>query len=397
RLFVVRPCLGWGEKSVSLDEPRAVVASGPGEEREPQLLDGLEGTEPEELLLEGSDEPLGAPVALRGTHESRARLDAEEEELVLKSVARVLAPVVVPHREALGDAEADDPESRAYGLADGLQGLVAGAGLRGVDAHALRGAMVHRDEDGHLAILLGESRRRIRAPHLVWLLRDDGPVVVVWPEYATCTRRGQEIRLAHEAENSSEGGPDTFQVPQPRPDLPVALTDPLGSGQVFADEGEQLFVRPERLGSALTEHWPLLILHSVPVQRRPAHPPGPAHARQAIGLLRGRRDGLAHGLDFLHGKCGALTSSFSAFSRSSSTSIVSSPTFARSRRFSSSATLGSRLFSPASALARKAFRHSDSVAAVAPSSRETVSRSSPLSNRITASTFRRAVKRPRSS
>jgi hypothetical protein len=85
-----------------------------------------------------------------------------------------------------------------------------------------------------------------------------------------------------------------------------------------------------------------------------------------------------------------------ALCRSSSTSIVSSPTFGHSVRLSSSAALGSRPSAPPRRYSQR-HRHSDSVAAVIPSSRETVSRSSPLSNRITASAFRRAVKRPLSS
>jgi hypothetical protein len=86
-----------------------------------------------------------------------------------------------------------------------------------------------------------------------------------------------------------------------------------------------------------------------------------------------------------------------ALMRSSSFSIVSSPTFAFSRRFSSSLTVVSRLFSPVSALDRNASRHSDSVAAVTLSSLETVSRSSPFKSRSTASDFLFAVNRPRSS
>src|SRR5690606_33722555 len=100
---------------------------------------------------------------------------------------------------------------------------------------------------------------------------------------------------------------------------------------------------------------------------------------------------------FLQGKCGALTSSFCAFSRSSSTSIVSSPILAFSRRFSSSSGEGSRLFRFASAPKRNASFHSDSFAAVTPSSRDSVSRSSPFSSRRTASAFLLAVYRPRSS
>src|SRR6185437_7431093 len=81
---------------------------------------------------------------------------------------------------------------------------------------------------------------------------------------------------------------------------------------------------------------------------------------------------------------------------SNSLSMVSWPTFDRRRAISSSRSSDGRLFMAAVPPSRKASRQPESVAAVTPSSRETVSRSSPLRRRRTASDFRLAENRPRS-
>ena len=50
----------------------------------PQFLDSVEGSHPQELLLQCPDEALGHPVALRGPDEARAGLDAQERQLLLE-------------------------------------------------------------------------------------------------------------------------------------------------------------------------------------------------------------------------------------------------------------------------------------------------------------------------
>jgi len=51
--------------------------------------------QPEQLLLQGSDESLDASVALGLAHEGRARLDARSVEVVLEGVRDEPAAVVV--------------------------------------------------------------------------------------------------------------------------------------------------------------------------------------------------------------------------------------------------------------------------------------------------------------
>lgn len=82
-----------GPVTVALDQP-AGLGAGPG---------GGEGLDPEELLLEGTDEPLGTAVAFRLPHEGRASVDAQEAQLALVGVAQELAATIVAQTEAGGD------------------------------------------------------------------------------------------------------------------------------------------------------------------------------------------------------------------------------------------------------------------------------------------------------
>src|SRR5512134_1146102 len=71
-------------------QPVRVVPGGEFEQGEAQLLDGLELAHPEQVLLQGPDEPLGDAVALWLAHEGRRRLDAEEGDLVLEVIGHVV-------------------------------------------------------------------------------------------------------------------------------------------------------------------------------------------------------------------------------------------------------------------------------------------------------------------
>ncbi len=74
------------------------------EQRLPEFLDGVEGSHPQQLLLQRADEPLGHAVALRRPHESGARLDAKEGNLLLEGMAHLLRTMVVPQDKAFGNA-----------------------------------------------------------------------------------------------------------------------------------------------------------------------------------------------------------------------------------------------------------------------------------------------------
>ena len=77
--------LGRGDIAMTLEQPVPVEPVLELEQRLPELLDGVEGPHPQKLLLQGTDESLGHPVALRRPDKTRARLDAEKGDLAWKA------------------------------------------------------------------------------------------------------------------------------------------------------------------------------------------------------------------------------------------------------------------------------------------------------------------------
>src|SRR3954449_9403841 len=119
------------------DEPGRVVDLPKDEQRLTELLDGVEGAHPEQVLLERADEALGAAVALGSPHEGRRTLDAEEGKLLLEGVGHVLRSVIVPHGETAPALFGESAEAAPHALPDRLERLEAGGPACGVDAHAL--------------------------------------------------------------------------------------------------------------------------------------------------------------------------------------------------------------------------------------------------------------------
>src|SRR3954453_5642217 len=103
RLKVSRAIFSRAEESVALEQTGRVVALAEREQGLPQLLDGLEGPHPQQVLLQRADEALGAAIAFRGADEGGRTLDAEEGDLFLELVGHVVRSVVVAHRQTAGD------------------------------------------------------------------------------------------------------------------------------------------------------------------------------------------------------------------------------------------------------------------------------------------------------
>src|SRR3954470_3862965 len=158
---------------VPFDEPGRVVDLAKDEQRLTQLLDGVEGAHPEEVLLQGPDEALGAAVPLRRPHEGRRTLDAEEGKLLLEGVGHVLAPMIVPHGETAPDPLSKAAEAAPHALPDRLERFEAGGPARGMNAHALGRVMIDSDEYRDLS-LTRDGRGQVGAPHRVYRRRDDG-------------------------------------------------------------------------------------------------------------------------------------------------------------------------------------------------------------------------------
>src|SRR5690242_12638569 len=117
-----------------LDDPALVVGLLERNECQAEFLDGREVADPQQVLLQGPNEPLGAAVALGLPHERRRAFDAEEADLTLKVVAHVLGAVIVAKGEAMGDVLGEGAEALAHALTDRLECLEAIGAAAGVKA-----------------------------------------------------------------------------------------------------------------------------------------------------------------------------------------------------------------------------------------------------------------------
>src|SRR5487761_284718 len=155
-----------------LDQPLTVVLVLELEQGQPQLLDGGEVADPEQLLLEGSDEALRNSIALGLAHEGGAGLDAEKAQLGLVVVAHELAAVVVAELEADADLFGIAAENEADALPDGFQRFVSSSPPGGMDTQAFGAAVVDGDEDAGLT-LSGQRAGLVGTPHLVRMVGRD--------------------------------------------------------------------------------------------------------------------------------------------------------------------------------------------------------------------------------
>src|SRR3954464_861543 len=117
---LVLPHGGGCLKPVPFDEPGRVVELPKNEQRLTELLDGVEGAHPEQVLFECAEKALGAAIPLGGPHEGGRTRDAQEGELLLEGVGHVLAPVIVPDGETARDLFGESPEAATDALPDRL-------------------------------------------------------------------------------------------------------------------------------------------------------------------------------------------------------------------------------------------------------------------------------------
>src|SRR3954467_6149113 len=356
------PDLGRCPVAVPLDDPGLVVNLPELLERQAQLLDGGEGSDPEQVLLQRPDEALGAAVALGLADERRRALDAEEADLGLEVVADVLAAVIVAEPQAGGDVLGEGAMASADGLPDRLQGLEPVGAAGGVDADALGRAVVDGDEHRGLT-LAGHHRGQVGPPHQVDPLGRDRAVVGLRAARMTGTLVGEQAVLAREPQDAAAAGADAGEA-QPRPQLAVALAVGGAGGQELPDLPDQGLVRhraerPGSLGGGLVRSVPTA------VDGRPRHAPQARDPLDPARLIRGGRAPAAHRLDLRRAE-GRPASGRPILAPSSSFAIVSSPTFSFRRPISVSRASAGRLLSEASPAARNASRQPLSSAAVTP-------------------------------
>ena len=330
--------------AMALEQPVPVEPVLELEQRLSELLDGVEGSHPEQLLLERPDEPFRLPIALRCPDKARARLDTQEVYLRLEGMAHILRAMVMPQDEAFGKALGQGAVVFPDPLVDRLQRFKACPRPGGMDADHVTDEVIHGHEHRGHALLAGGDLGRVGTSHLVRTLRDDCPLVRLLSLDGTHPVRGLQRVLAHQAPHPLLRDRDA-PVPEPRPDLAVALTpEPqcLGLAQRLADPGHQPFVR--------------------------------------------------HGFDLRFGKGSSPSCRAIRISRSS-LSIIRFPTsrLARLSSCSRATTFGSsvRRFRAAVPPSRNSSRHQlDNPAAGWPVSRISASRLSPRSRRRTTSCFR---------
>src|SRR4051794_473559 len=216
-----------------LDDPALVIGPLEREQRQTQLLDGVEAADPEQILLQHANKTLGAAVALRFAHKGRRALDAEEAELGLEVVADVLASMIVAELQAGGGALGESAEMLAHRLPYRLERLEAISPLAGMDADALGRAVVDGEEHGGLAFASHDAGQ-VGAPHRIDPFGGDRAVVGARATRAAGTLVGQKAVRAHQPQDAAAAGADAGQA-QPRPQLAVALAVEWAVLQELAD------------------------------------------------------------------------------------------------------------------------------------------------------------------
>ena len=165
----------------------------------PQFLDGVEGPHPEQLFLQGPDEPLGHAVAFRRPHEAGARFDFQEAELLLEGMAQVLGTMVMAQDEAFGDALGQRAAVSPYPLVDRLQRLEMRSASGGGDAHHVTDEVVHGYERRGRSLPSGGDLGGVGIPHPVRALRDEGTVMDAGATDVAQSVRGLQTVFPHQA------------------------------------------------------------------------------------------------------------------------------------------------------------------------------------------------------
>src|SRR5487761_375348 len=284
-----------------LDQPLTVVLVLELEQGQPQLLDGGEVADPEQLLLEGSDEALRNSIALGLAHEGGAGLDAEKAQLGLVVVAHELAAVVVAELEADADLFGIAAENEADALPDGFQRFVSSSPPGGMDTQAFGAAVVDGDEDAGLT-LSGQRAGLVGTPHLVRMVGRDAPVVRLDDGQFERARRRQEVGQSHQPQHPSLADPDALEA-ELCPHLAIPLAEPGRGRDHFSNQLRQLGVAPPGLGSPLPWlRWWRCLPRPLRVDARAGYLPDPADQGQTIATTDGGRDGPAHVLDLRDAK-----------------------------------------------------------------------------------------------
>src|SRR5664279_3239563 len=245
--------------------------------------------------------------------------------------------------------------------------------------------MFDGDENIGPPILEGDGLAHVRSPHFIDLVGDDGSVVRLLLVAADAMGREQTF-LSHHPAHTARAGANSSNA-QSRPYFAIAFAVKGGRFDFPAKMIGQVSIRTRacRAGATGDRRGWRCVEKAIHAGAR--HTPRARHPRQAITTRRGRRDGLAHRLDFLRAK-GLRASMAAILADSNSLSMVISPTLDFRRAISSSRSSRSRSFRADAAPASARSRHSVSLATETFVSRATTSNGSPRNKRATTAILR---------
>lgn len=207
-----------------------------------------------ELLFEGTNEPLGHVVALRLPDKAGPGGDAQEPQLILEGMARLLGTMIMLQHQTHGDAFHQFAEVLSNVLMDGLQSLKAITGTCGMDTHNVTHAVIHGHEHRGHAFWPRHHMGGIGARHPIRCLWDDSPVVGPGLPSGTDPARGLQAVGANQTPHlflENRG----LTVSEPGTDFPELLTtesQSLRLGKHLEDSGHQGLITKSRFSAPPT-------------------------------------------------------------------------------------------------------------------------------------------------
>src|SRR3954466_15757781 len=115
--------LGWSTIAVPSDEPSFIVALRELDECGSYLFDGVEGSHPQQVLLQSSDEALCDAIALGFPHEGGRGFDPQAFDFVLEIAGHVVGAMIVTQLQSTRHTWCDGSEAAMDTLAHRLQRL----------------------------------------------------------------------------------------------------------------------------------------------------------------------------------------------------------------------------------------------------------------------------------
>ena len=223
-MSVKRPLFGadltWCPVPVPLAQPACVVSLREPAEFSGQILDGVEVPDPQDLLPDRADQPLGHAISLRLARERRRALDAEEAYFALEVRGGVVRAVVVPQDETFRAADVETSKAPCGGLTHMLQRRPAAWAAIDMEAEDFGGAVVD-DEEKVDAPFAGHRLGHVRSPDRIRAVRHDGAAVAALGADPPPVRSLQAV-FRDDLPHAPLGGADSPHS-QARMDLPIAL------------------------------------------------------------------------------------------------------------------------------------------------------------------------------